>query len=521
MRQVQVTWREFKRDFDSDVGQKLGVKTFNLMWRQMSVQMRACSSAAVKRTPMFPETARDSGKSTTDVEFLLRKQFTVDFRQIDAIARTTGQPDMRVWAFEAPKFKPACRKFVAAHHRSFYLWYRECDESLRHFYEIIQEGRPCRLYFDLEYKKEHNPKVNPERMLHQFIDVCVRVIHDMMDFELDRDKSFLTLDSSSDSKFSVHIIVHFPEQRLFQSCVALKPLVNRICAQMLKDNVGVIKDEDGSSKLLCDRSVYSRNRNFRLFLSSKCGTSPNPILKLAKSCRFYQDSIPPSNAQIFLDSLVIPVFYDRFDIMEIPGSSSDDQESQPVQQPLTRTYRPDIISSNTAPVQKENIIVLSSGPASSPFPALDEFMLGVFRKLNREAGIRMWQTFLWKNLEKERWERIIQYQLSNCRFCHNKGREHRRQNVYWKVNLDFGFYVQRCFDVVDCPGFETKPVHLPAKIVQAISTEIDAIFPDSHRSTQTRSQEDPLHRNSKRPAANADFLFANIFPEEGGRKDRN
>ncbi|KAI1711436.1 DNA-directed primase/polymerase protein [Ditylenchus destructor] len=458
--------------------------------------MRSYSSAAVNMAPMIPETARACGKSTTEVVNLVKQQFVVNFKQIDAFMKTIGEPDMRVWAFEAPKFKPGIRAFVATDIPSFYRWYRKCDENLRHFYEIIQEDRPCRLYFDLEYKKEYNLEVNSEEMLRQFIDVCVRFIYDTMNVQLDRDKSFLILDSSSEIKFSVHIIVHFPEQRLFQSSVALKPLVNRICEQMLNDNVGIIEDEDGLPKLFCDRSVYTKNRNFRLFLSSKCGTSPNRVLKLAESCKFYQDSKPPSNAQIFLDALVIPPFYYRYDVMEIPSSSSDNQRSQ-VLEPFTMASQPNL---NIVPVQKKNVILLyKSETPSSPFSALDNFMLGVFRELKPEAGIRNWETFLWKNLEEDRWERMIEYQLSNCRYCYNKKREHRNQNVYWKVNLDYGYYVQRCFN---CTEFETERSVLPGEIIESYAAEIDSVIPDFKQlqatQSETGSQAEPLHPNSKR-----------------------
>jgi hypothetical protein len=39
------------------------------------------------------------------------------------------------------------------------LWRRMCStpEGCRHFYEVIQEGHPCHLYFDLEYSTASNP----------------------------------------------------------------------------------------------------------------------------------------------------------------------------------------------------------------------------------------------------------------------------------------------------------------------------------------------------------------------------
>lgn len=45
-----------------------------------------------------------------------------------------------------------------------------------------------------------------------------------------------------------------------------------------------LMDERGSPVLLCDESVYSRNRNFRLYLSSKLGKGIS--LRVAKESKF-------------------------------------------------------------------------------------------------------------------------------------------------------------------------------------------------------------------------------------------
>uniref|UniRef100_A0A915DTC0 DNA-directed primase/polymerase protein n=1 Tax=Ditylenchus dipsaci TaxID=166011 RepID=A0A915DTC0_9BILA len=239
-----------------------------------------------------------------DISQLLRRQFVIDHRQQDAVLKLKKDfPNARVFAFESPKFKTSCRKFLADDLRKFYLWYRSCDARCRHFYEIILENMPCRLYFDLEYYKEFNENIDAEATLDKFLNLCCRCMSDLLGYELDRSTSFLILDSSTPSKFSAHVIVHMPKKKLFPSNVALKPLVKRICQQMIIEDVGIIKEADGTSKFLCDLSVYSRNRNFRLFLSSKCGK--DAILKLADYCTFYEDLSPVSNAQIFLDALII------------------------------------------------------------------------------------------------------------------------------------------------------------------------------------------------------------------------
>lgn len=76
----------------------------------------------------------------------------------------------------------------------------------RHYYEIIQEGQACHLYFDLEYSKALNPQLDSARMMDtfkrficQYLKTVHRVIVGLNDI--------VDLESSSESKFSRHLIV--------------------------------------------------------------------------------------------------------------------------------------------------------------------------------------------------------------------------------------------------------------------------------------------------------------------------
>lgn len=42
---------------------------------------------------------------------------------------------------------------------------------LRHVYEIIREGSPCRMYFDLEFARAHNPGLDGEGLVQSWISV--------------------------------------------------------------------------------------------------------------------------------------------------------------------------------------------------------------------------------------------------------------------------------------------------------------------------------------------------------------
>ena len=73
------------------------------------------------------------------------------------------------------------------------------------FYEVIQEGQPCWLYFDMEFSKIVNPQLDADEVMGQFRrglkGFCAKegVQYD--------DSRTVVLDSSTESKFSKHVIV--------------------------------------------------------------------------------------------------------------------------------------------------------------------------------------------------------------------------------------------------------------------------------------------------------------------------
>lgn len=51
---------------------------------------------------------------------------------------------------------------------SFWTQYNSVAKNKRHFYEVIPEGFPCKLYFDIEYMTEWNQGVCSSSMVHLF-----------------------------------------------------------------------------------------------------------------------------------------------------------------------------------------------------------------------------------------------------------------------------------------------------------------------------------------------------------------
>jgi hypothetical protein len=106
----------------------------------------------------------------------------------------------------------------------------------------------------------------------------------------------LELDSTKPEKFSRHLIVHLPDKKVFSdNTVSMKQFVTKLCDYLKANNKALVrqkfkirsKDEYTEKVVpLFDTAVYTKNRNFRLYRSSK--VQENSYLILADNCCFYE-----------------------------------------------------------------------------------------------------------------------------------------------------------------------------------------------------------------------------------------
>ena len=61
------------------------------------------------------------------------------------------------------------RTFISCSISTFFYAYLNIPPRQRHYYEIIRQNSPCRLYFDCEFYKEFNPTVDGNGMINLFI----------------------------------------------------------------------------------------------------------------------------------------------------------------------------------------------------------------------------------------------------------------------------------------------------------------------------------------------------------------
>ncbi|CAM8906009.1 unnamed protein product [Rhodiola kirilowii] len=199
-------------------------------------------------------------------------------RQDEAIKFTKEHQNVSIFSYQ--DHFSGQRRFLVSSYKEFWRRYKQIKANHRHYYEVIQEGLPCHLYFDLEFNNKENHDKNGDEM----VDILIKEVLDAL---LDKysiqgcDDWIVELDSSTADKFSRHLIVRVPGAA-FKDNIHAGAFVAEICSRInnAKDSedslqkLFICKDSTSSGtvrQLFVDSAVYSRNRCFRLPLSSKAG----------------------------------------------------------------------------------------------------------------------------------------------------------------------------------------------------------------------------------------------------------
>lgn len=185
--------------------------------------------------------------------------------------------------------------------------------------QIIPKDSPCWLYLDLEYPIELNPLCNGPRMSRTLIDVIRAYLLNHYHLLCDR-SNFLILDSTTSKKFSRHVIFTMKDMA-FKDNLHVGKFVKTICNDILfylKSDMSshgilshfnkadieemLVRTQHGE-RLFVDNGVYTKNRHFRMYLSTKWGKqsyltiSADCVHNVVNKCR-------EKELGIFLDSLI-------------------------------------------------------------------------------------------------------------------------------------------------------------------------------------------------------------------------
>lgn len=192
------------------------------------------------------------------------------------------------------------------------LWYvfdRDQSYSLKPY---VSYSFQCSLP-DLEYCKLSNDKITAgesETFMTEFIDELCSQFVQTYNITLTRE-CIVDLDSSTDKKFSRHLIVHLPHDELFKDAhaagVFAKQFVSRLADELAAGTLEkrqpilaqclFVKTKD-PTKTTCfvDLGVYTKNRLFRILGSSKFGKRPDAALRIASANKFrFPDEFDNSN----------------------------------------------------------------------------------------------------------------------------------------------------------------------------------------------------------------------------------
>lgn len=163
---------------------------------------------------------------------------------------TTGNPNYKVFSVEINS--AGKRKFIVAHIDTF--WSRYAQSKVRHFYEILREDTPVHLYFDIEYRKlvsqktkndntsnnttesiqELNKGVDRDKVLGYFMYRVAKALYHNYGVLITWDH-IVHLESSTNQKFSRHILVRLPNGAMFRDTAHAGEFVMQIVEDCSND----------------------------------------------------------------------------------------------------------------------------------------------------------------------------------------------------------------------------------------------------------------------------------------------
>eukprot|EP00127_Corallochytrium_limacisporum_P001847 Clim_evm2s88 gene=Clim_evmTU2s88 len=398
------------------------------------------------------------------------------------------------------------RCFIVTSYDKFWEVYSGLSPDRRCHYELIQEGQPCKLYLDLEYSLELNPALQNGMSI--ALDLCKFILDELQtlyEIEDTLEDCLILLDSSSATKFSAHAVFNL-RNHCFADNAQVGAFMQYIGYQVSKATESkpshpfrrfIVRAPGHSDELqatqfsdvdvvtpglqdvpIFDPSVYSRNRNFRLYLSTK--RNKERWLKLAPECSYQR--LPdakdrslrePRERLLFLHSLVCKL--------------DPSQEKNVIKCGALLASGASFHRWGNASTWYDTVRTEGYNTSCVPYPSLHAFIQNLItHDTNSPGKVRKW-SWLQRELpgatssEGRPWERII-FEIEGYRYCYNIRRHHRSNNIYYVADLRNRVLLQRCHDA-DCrnSGFIGHPLEIPTKVVE----ECAATFTNGNSPVQT------------------------------------
>ncbi len=339
------------------------------------------------------------------------------------------------------------RRFGVSKLTDFWKAYTKLAPELRHIYEVIRQNTPCRLYLDLEFHTDVNPGISGTDVVAIVIELAIKTIFRTFNF-LCSTEDVLTLDSSSEEKFSQHLIFNIPNVlfkdnhvigRFMRTMIAevreVVTLQMATCNGVALERLAqlFVNSRDGHKICIVDLNVYNRSQQFRMWKSSKISTGV--VLEIAQENKFF--------------------LFDEADIFTF-------QSTLVITRSTADTRLLDFDALRVEPTMHRRVI-RNHLTTTSRFTQLDAFVLNIIRQQqNRDVGIKV------KELQHQGDVQLFVYHIHGSSFCLKVNREHRSNRVYYIANLVNGILYQMCWK---CWGYRGNPVPIPRESYFTMSEE--------------------------------------------------
>ncbi|TYG42949.1 hypothetical protein ES288_D12G297700v1 [Gossypium darwinii] len=392
----------------------------------------------------------------------LRTQVWATFpRQDEAVKFAKVHANAHVFSYQ--DHYSGQRRYLASTYEEFWKRYKIMESKLRHHYEVIQEGFPCHLYFDLEFNKRDNLGRDGDEMVDLLISVILEALLEKYSINGNQDW-VVELDSSTEEKFSRHLIMRMPKTA-FKDNSHVGAFVAEICSRIASaketderfEKLYVKKDStsDSPNQLFVDTAVYSRNRCFRLALSSKAGKNSFLLPTGRFKCKDMGEE------DMFMTSLICKMDDDCAKLL-VCKMELDCVKTLQFETEVTSNFGRYCRAPENTGISD---VSTAYQTGKSPFPYLDEFIVSIASTDNVPGKIRCWYWFSEYGL--------VIYSMLRNRYCERIGREHKSNHVMYVVDMRRAAYYQKCYDP-DCKGYRSPLRPIPTDCVPDSSFFFDS-----------------------------------------------
>ncbi|XP_035664107.1 DNA-directed primase/polymerase protein-like [Branchiostoma floridae] len=179
----------------------------------------------IKKFPLGPQYKAGLRRPSPVWRLFPRQKLAFDF------ARCCKQ-DVHVFACEVEgESENGQRRYLVTTYEQFWDMYSVLHPNMDgHFYEVIPEGATCHLYFDLEFSKVVNPGSDGVAMVQTLIRCVWWLLKKKYNLTCTEDH-VLDLESSTEEKFSHHLIFHLPGAA-FQDNIHAGNFVHQMCEKL-------------------------------------------------------------------------------------------------------------------------------------------------------------------------------------------------------------------------------------------------------------------------------------------------